>query len=429
MSDIFEIFNSSVSAVLPGDLVRRWVVLNKNTLRIMDRDFDLSNYGDIYVIGAGKASLGMAEEVENILGERIKTGICCVPVKYTELERIEVVETSHPVPDERSVEGAKRAVSILHNTGEKDLVICLFSGGGSSLFVLPTGDITLEDKEKTVSLLLKSGADIREINTVRKHISGVKGGKLAGEAYPSTVITLLISDVVGDDMSVIASGPTVPDETTYADCMSIIDKYGLSPPRRVLEHIKAGIRGDIDETPRSLPNVVNFVMGNNLLALESARKRAEELGYNAIVLSSTLEGEARDVARLLCVVSTEVVHSGNPVGVPACIIAGGETTVRVEGSGKGGRNQELALAFAICVDGIDGIELLSAATDGIDGPTDACGAIVNGGTAERARALGLSPREYLRDNDSYNFHRKVHTILYTGPTHTNVGDVEIILCR
>jgi len=429
MSDILEIFNSGLSAVLPAGLIRRRVGLKGNTLQVMDRDFNLSNYRDIYVIGAGKASLGMAEEIERILGERIKAGVCCVPVKYTELERIEVMETSHPIPDERSVKGTEKAISILRNTGKEDLIICLFSGGGSSLFALPAGDITLEDKEKTISLLLMSGADIKEINTIRKHISGVKGGRLATEAYPSTVISLLISDVVGDNISIIASGPTVSDDTTYRDCMNIIEKYNLMPPRRVLEHIRAGIKGDIAETPKSLPNVVNFVIGNNLLALESVREKAEGLRYNSIILSSQLEGEARDVARLLSMVAKEVVQSGNPVDVPACIISGGETTIRVVGSGKGGRNQELALAFAIYVDGVEGIELLSAATDGVDGPTDACGAIVDGDVAGRARAQGLSPQEYLQDNNSYHFHKKVGTILYTGPTHTNVGDIEIILCR
>ncbi len=429
MSDILKIFDAAVSAVLPVGLIKKHVNVRGNTLQVMHRDFDLSGYRDIYVIGAGKASLGMAEEIEKILGKRIKTGICCVPVKYTELERIEVVEASHPIPDERSVEGAKKAISILEKTNEKDLIICLFSGGGSSLFALPAGDITPEDKEKTVSLLLTSGADIKEINTIRKHISSVKGGGLAMRAYPSTVISLFISDVVGDDISAIASGPTVPDNTTYKDCMNIIEKYNLKLPCNVLEHIRAGINGDVGETPKSLQNVMSFMIGNNLIALESAKQRAKELGYNSILLSSILEGEASNVAKMLSMIAKEIVQSGNPVNVPACVISGGETTVRVVGGGRGGRNQELALAFAIYIDGIVRVEFLSAATDGIDGPTDACGAIVDGSTAGKARSLGLSPQEYLQDNNSYNFHKKAGTVLYKGSTYTNVGDIEIILCK
>ena len=418
MSDILDIFKCAVFSVSPENLVRRYVRRKGDTLIIGKKFFDLSKYENIYVIGAGKASLGMAEELEKILGDRITEGICSVPEKYRELKIIEVKEASHPLPDERSVENAESALFIARKADKKDLVLCLFSGGGSSLLALPPRGLTLKDKRKTVLLLLKSGADIGEINIIRKHISSIKGGRLAKEAQPATVISLLISDVVGDDVSSIASGPTVIDKTTYRDCIEIINRYNLELPKEALE-----------PTPKFLLNAENFVIGNNLIALKSAKRKAEELGYNSVILSSKIEGEAREVARFLSGIAKGVLNSGNPVKIPACIISGGETTVKVKGKGEGGRNQELALAFAIYIDGIKGIEFLSASTDGIDGPTDACGAIVDDGTVEKARSKGLFPLEYLINNDSYNFHNTLGTILKIGPTHTNVGDVQIIICK
>jgi hydroxypyruvate reductase len=314
-------------------------------------------------------------------------------------------------------------------------VISLISGGGSALLVLPPPSISLAEKGDTTGLLLKSGAAIHEVNAVRKHLSLVKGGNLAAAAYPATVLNLMISDVVGDPMDVIASGPFVPDPSSFATALGILDRYTLRDrvPPSVREYIEAGIEGKAAETPKEgnevFERVTNVIVASNIIALQSAQQEALRLGYNTVVLSSGFEGETRDVAFFHAAVAREARHSGNPVSPPACIISGGETTVTVRGGGLGGRNMEFALQSALFLDGIDGIDVASVGTDGTDGPTDAAGAFADGGTVRRARAKGLDIRVYGENSDSYNFFKALGDLIVTGPTNTNVMDMHIFVVR
>jgi hydroxypyruvate reductase len=313
------------------------------------------------------------------------------------------------------------------------LILCLISGGASALLPLPAPPIALEEKQAVTQMLLASGASIQEINAVRKHLSAIKGGQLARMARPAKVISLLLSDVVGDQLDVIGSGPTAPDASTFADAQSVLDKYGLSArlPAAVRERIAAGVRGDLPETPKendpAFRRTRNFIVGSNRLAVDAAEARARQLGFEPLVLSTTMEGETREVARVHAAIAREVVASGRPVKRPACLISGGETTVTLRGGGLGGRNQEFVLAAAIELAGCPGVVVLSAGTDGTDGPTDAAGAIADGTTVAAAAAKGLDARRYLADNDSFHFFEAAGGLLITGPTRTNVMDVRLVL--
>jgi glycerate 2-kinase len=312
-------------------------------------------------------------------------------------------------------------------------VICLISGGGSSMMPLPRDGISVSDKRQITDLLLKSGATITEINTVRKHISEFKGGWLAKKAYPATVLNLIMSDVIGDPLDFIASGPTVPDSTTFSDAILVLRKYSLwnKAPASIAKVLSDGERGIIPETPKandeSFKKVHNVVIGNNRLASQAARTALKSAGLNALLLTSMLEGEARHVGTVLSSIAHELTISNNPVQKPAAILAGGETTVTVTGTGKGGRNQELALGAAVKLDGLDGVVVVSLTTDGVDGPTDAAGAIVDGKTLSRAKKMSLSPQKFLADNDSYSFFSKLGDLIFTGPTGTNVNDISVII--
>jgi hydroxypyruvate reductase len=428
------IFEAGVKAADAAAAVRRQVKLSNDRFEAGGHSHDLSGRDGIYVAGAGKVAARMAEPIEEILGDRLTAGV--VNVKHSHgrpLRLIKINEAGHPVPDEAGVRGAREIVQLLGKVGEGDLVICLFSGGGSALLPYPAEGVTLRDKQETTRLLLECGATIKEINVVRKHLSRVKGGKLARLAAPATVISLILSDVVGDELSSIASGPTAPDDTTYADCIAIVKKYGIETrlPTTVALLLQKGARGEVEETPKAgdpaFSRTRNVIVGNNMLAINAAREKAGELGYRTFVLSSSIEGESRDVAKAHAAVAKEILSSGRPVSRPACVISGGETTVRVRGRGLGGRNQELALAAATEIDGVEGAVILSGATDGTDGPTDAAGAIVDGTTATRARTLGMEPRSFLDENDSYHFFQALGDLLHTGPTHTNVMDLHLIL--
>ncbi len=317
--------------------------------------------------------------------------------------------------------------------GQRELVICLISGGGSALSPAPVEGITLAEKQEVTRLLLACGATIHEINAVRKHISQIKGGQLARLASPATLITLVLSDVVGDSLDVIASGPTVPDTSTFADCLEILRKYRLSDtvPVAIRRHLEAGVAGAVPETPKPGDPVFSrtqtVIIGRNLQALEAASRQATALGYRPLILSSAIEGETREVARVHAGIAKEVLASGHPIRPPACILSGGETTVTLRGQGKGGRNQEFALALALDIDHMPGIAALSAGTDGTDGPTDAAGAFADWTTCARAEQHGLPPREALEHNDAYPFFERLGDLLITGPTQTNVMDVRIIL--
>jgi len=430
-----QIFRHVLDILDPGQLVKEKVSIRDSTLIVEEREYNLNNYENIYVVGGGKACAPMAKAMEGLLGDKIDNGI--IVVKYDHglsLKKIETVEASHPIPDENGERGASDILRLLSGTGEKELIICLISGGGSALLVQPHKGITLQDIQTASAELLACGATIDEINTVRKHLSSIKGGQLAKAAYPSTLITLMLSDVVGDPMDIIASGPTVPDESTFEDAYAIIQKYTLEEkiPNIVCGFLRSGKMGEIEETPKNgnkiFDNTQNVIVGSNKIALDAAEKRAKDLGYNTIVLSSLVEGESRDVAKFFAAIAKEVSRTGTPVSKPACIIAGGETTVTIRGKGKGGRNQEFALSAAMEIEGFEGVVILSAGTDGTDGPTDATGAIVDSNTCKDARKkFNLNAEEFLSRNDSYNFFKKTGEHIVTGPTMTNVMDIMISL--
>lgn len=390
--------------------------------------FRRENFGRLVVVGFGKASAAMAAAVEDTLGDILDTGIIITKFSHVgdrKFHKIRTHEAGHPVPDESGQRATEEILNLLKGADEKTLLVCLVSGGGSALLAAPAEGISLSDKQAVTTALLKAGAGINELNAVRKHISRVKGGRLARAAYPARVMSLLISDVIGDSPDVIASGPTAPDSSTWQDAIGVIDKYGAKVPESVVELLRKGAEGSLPDSPKPgdfiFEKVENIIVGSNKLALSAAREEAEILGFSTELLTSTLCGEAREAARWLASAASRRRKR------PACLIAGGETTVTVRGTGKGGRNTELALAFSLEVEGKDGITLLSAGTDGTDGPTDAAGAVVDGSTAPDARRAGMDPREYLDNNDSYTFFERAGGLLKTGPTGTNVMDVDIIL--
>jgi glycerate 2-kinase len=425
---------AALKAVDPKQIMRSKLSLKDSTLSIDDYVFDLNKFRNVYVVGGGKASGSMAEVLERILGKRITCGLVNVPHgAESKTSIIELHGASHPVPDEAGVTGARRMLEIADLADKDDLVICLISGGGSSLMPLPRGNVSLADKKKITESLLKSGATINEINTVRKHISDFKGGWLAKKAYPATVLNLILSDVMGDPLDFIASGPTVPDSTTFSEAVEVLKKFNLwtRAPISIREVLSDGVKGLIPETPKTddetFKNVHNVIVGNNRSSSLVALERLKSAGLNTLLLTATLEGEARQVGIVLASIAKEVTVSGNPLPKPAGIIAGGETTVVVTGKGKGGRNQEIALAAANKLRGLDGTVIASLSTDGIDGPTHVAGAIVDGKALARAAEVGLSPEKFLADNDSYHFFSKLGDLIFTGPTGTNVNDISVIV--
>ena len=432
--DALDIFWAGVQAVEPEAAVRRYCRQEGNRILVHQSVYDLTEFEHIYVIGAGKAGATMAKAVQETLGERITEGL--INVKYghlAEVSRVRLIEAGHPVPDEAGLEGARAILDLASKAEKGDMVLCVISGGGSALLPLPAEGLSLQDKQDTTRVLLACGATIHEVNSVRKHISRVKGGRLAQAAYPATLISLILSDVVGDDLDVIASGPTVPDSSTFQDCMKIINKYGLSEkvPKAVLNHIQKGIEGVVPETPKPGDPVFvrteSVIVGSNLECVVAAERKASSLGYSALVLSSMIEGETREVACVHAGIAKEILKSGHPLSPPACVLSGGETVVTIRGQGLGGRNQEFVLAAAIGLNSLEGVVVLSAGTDGTDGPTDAAGAVADSQTIQRAQALSLSPLDYLLNNDAYHFFEKLGDLVKTGPTNTNVMDLRIML--
>jgi glycerate 2-kinase len=395
---------------------------------------DLPARGRLVVLGAGKASGAMAAAVEEQLGARIAEGLVVVKDGHlAATRRIELIEAGHPVPDERGVAAAWRLRALAERAGLEDLVLFLVSGGGSALTPAPAPPVTLADKQTLTRLLLAAGATINELNAVRKHCSLLKGGQLARAAAPARVHALLLSDVIGDPLAVIASGPTAPDPSTFADALAILDRFrlGARVPASVRARLEAGVRGELPETPKSddplFARVINTVIGNNQLVVDAAAARARALGFAPHVLTRALAGEARAVAKDLVALARAIASGRGPVAAPACLIAGGETTVTVSGSGRGGRCQEFALAAALEIEGTEAMAVLAAGTDGSDGPTDAAGGIVDGSSAARARAMGLDPRARLDDNDSHPLLARIGDLLVTGPTNTNLLDVYLVL--
>ena len=380
-------------------------------------------YRRIWLVGAGKAAAAMASAAEAVWGDRLYGGAINTKYGHGEtLRRVATTECGHPVPDQAGVAGARRIQAICSQASQGDVVLCLISGGASALLPLPAPPLTLEDKQATTQLLLACGAPIQDINAVRKHLSAIKGGQLARSAAPAAVLSLILSDVIGDDLAVIGSGPTAPDPSTYADARQVLDKFGLTGrvPTAVARHLNA----TQPETPKPgdplFENVRNVVVGSNRQALDAAAQRASQLGYRPVLISDAIEGEAREVATAH---AAQALQTSGRV----CLIAGGEPTVTLRGAGKGGRNQEFALAAAVALAGTHHIVALSAGTDGTDGPTDAAGALVDGATVARAAALGLSAAAHLDAHDAYPFFATLGDLIQTGPTGTNVMDIQLFL--
>jgi glycerate 2-kinase len=433
------IFNAALAAADPYNAVLKAVSVERNRLQVAGATYDLASFERIVVVGAGKATARMALAVESLLGSRIAAGLIVVKDGHTEpLKVIEQVEAAHPVPNEAGIAGAQRILQMVRAADDKTLVICLLSGGASALLVAPADGVTLQDKQDATRLLLNAGASINELNAVRKHLSAVKGGRLAQAAFPAQLLTLIVSDVIGDALDVIGSGPTSPDDSTFADAWAVIERFGLREklPPRVADHLQRGIAAQVPETVKAndacLARTRNVIVAGIGQALAAAEHRAEQLGYSPKTISDELQGEAGDAARLLAQAARDELDAMQP-NERRCLLCGGETTVVVRGSGKGGRNQEFALAFALEIEGDQGVSMLSAGTDGTDGPTDAAGAMVDGGTIAQAKKLGLDPLRFLGNNDSYAFFQQLdsasgtHCHFKTGPTGTNVMDIQIVL--
>ena len=435
-AELERIARAALAAVTPEGCLRRALRLQGDRLTVAGRTYELSPGRRLLVVGFGKASARMAAALEEILGERIAAGLVTTADGYrVPTRRVEVVEAAHPVPDARGLAAARRIAELVSGAKEGDLVIVLISGGGSALFTLPAEGITLEDLMRTNELLLRSGAKIQELNAVRKHLSRVKGGQLARLAAPARVLSLILSDVPGDPLDAIASGPTAPDPTTFGEAARILKRYGLwdEVPPGVRARIEAGLQGKVHETPKPgdpiFERVQNVIVGSGRLAAEAAAVEGSRLGYRTLILTTTLEGEAREVAKVFSALARELVHFRRPLPPPALLIAAGETTVTVRGDGSGGRNQELALAAALGIQGLPGVALMSLGTDGRDGPTDAAGGLVDGDTISRVKAAGVNPEEALANNDSYHALKASGDLLITGPTGTNVADLVLLGAR
>lgn len=437
--DAETIFWAGIDAVDAQKAVTRHLSVDDetNVLRLgADARFPLSQFERVFVVGAGKAAAPMVAAIEGVISPYfLPNGIVNVKYGHTSpLPRfIALNECGHPVPDSAGVAGARKMEGILDQLTETDLLFVLISGGASALLPAPARGISLEEKQATTELLLRAGADIYELNTVRKHLSTLKGGQLAIRANPATVIALILSDVVGDRLDVIGSGLTAPDPSTFEQALNVLEKYALVRivPKAVVQRLIRGARGKLTETPKDTSaissSVCNLIVGSNRLAIESAAQAARELGYQTMVLSSTVQGETRQVARMHAELLREWIYGENPKQLPGCLLSGGETTVIVRGSGKGGRNQEFALAAAIASAGLPNAVILAAGTDGTDGPTDAAGGIVDGTTLARAAKIGLSPIEFLDRNDSYSILDALGDLFKTGATGTNVMDLNILL--
>ena len=422
--DLEQILSAGLAAADPQRAVRRELELEEGSILAGEKRFEPRR---VFVLAAGKAAGAMAKAAEELLGEKVSGGLVVTKDGHDPgPEGFETLFASHPEPDERSVEAARKVQELAESLGEEDLLLALISGGASALLADPTPPIELADLKQLTSDLLKSGADIGEINTVRKHVSVLKGGGLVRLAHPAPTISLLLSDVVGDEPSSIASGLTAPDPTTLENTRRVLERYGIEPPDSVVNYLQSA-----EETPASddriFENVVNLICGGGRHAAEAAAKEAGELGYTPLLLTTTLTGDALGAASMYAAIVREVLASGNPIAPPCAIVSGGEATVTVRGSGTGGPNQEFALALAVELDGVEGWTAFSADTDGNDGSTDAAGGIVDGETAQKIRDAGTDPEGALADNDSYAALEAGGALLLTGPTGTNVNDLRVAL--
>jgi glycerate 2-kinase len=438
--DAEAIWRAAVAAVDPWDLVRGAVERRGDLVRIHGTELDLASFERVYIISFGKAAAAMGEALAEVLDERLTSGLVIVPWPVGRgSSRLEYIEAAHPIPDARSVEAARRALEIATAAGERDLLFVCISGGGSSLLTLPAEGISLDKKRRVTEDLLRAGATIQELNVIRKHLSGIKGGQLARAAFPARAVTLVISDVVANDLGTIASGPMYWDASTYAAARAIFECYNLwdAVPAMVRARIEDGERGRVAETLKEgdplFDRISTFIIGDNMTALRAAKHEAERRGFEPIFLSSSDGGEARRTAAGYAAFLTELACSASQLPRPLCLLAGGELTVTVKGRGRGGRNTEFVLASIVDMDKseVEGLDwlILSLGTDGIDGPTDAAGAWADMRTIRTARALGLNPAEYLDDNDSYGFFKQTGNLIVTGPTGTNVMDLRVFLLR
>jgi len=420
---------AALSAADPAAAVRRNLAAAEQGFAACGREH--AREGRLILVAAGKAAAGMADAALEILGAQVSEGIVVLPqgYPYTRHPPLDVLEAGHPVPNEQGLAAARRVMDLAVHMQERDLLLLLLSGGGSSLLPLPYPPLSLRDKMASTSLLLASGASIREINTVRKHLSAIKGGRLAAGTR-GKIVTLAISDVVGDQPGFISSGPAVPDPTTFADAADVLARYHLlekvpSPVRALIEE---GVAGRVPDTPKTLPGRFTAdIIASSSIAVEAAAEEARRQGFPGLVLTTFLEGEAREAGRLIASVAREVRQHGRPAEPPVCLIAAGETTVTVRGGGRGGRNQEIALAAAIELSGEPGLTLTSFATDGRDGNTDAAGAFASGGTLAAGRGKGLDPRACLAANNAHAFLSAAGDLIVTGPTGTNVNDITFVL--
>ncbi len=425
---ITRILAAAIAAVEPGAAVRRYVRREGESLTVSGRTYDLSAFRRVFLLGIGKASLAMTEAMADILGRRSSGGLVIakhVGEKQKAKNKIQVLEGDHPIPDERSLRAGGKIVEFVSALGPSDLLLCLLSGGGSALAAAPVDGVSLADMQALTSTMLARGARVDEVNTLRRRLDRVKGGGVARLSNGAAIVSLILSDVVGNPLEAIASGPTAPDPTTAEDALSILAKYNLEKkiPASILHALAS-------ETPKPgdpiFEPVQNVIVGSNLLAAQAALKQAGEAGFQPYLLRVDMQGEARQAAFDLATFLRQAWKTGDPVPPPACIVAGGETTVIVKGNGKGGRNTELALAAVSELADFPGVMLVTLATDGEDGATDAAGAVVIGETYRRARSLGMNPTEYLKRNDSYSFFEALGDLLKPGPTGTNVNDLTFL---
>ncbi|WP_245748034.1 glycerate kinase type-2 family protein [Methanolobus profundi] len=431
-NDAYAIMSEAISAVDPSLCVYRAMRKEDGNVVINDTFYDLSNYDNIYCIAFGKAAVSMSKAVEDILGDSLTKGIAITKHGFgSPLRKMEVYESGHPIPDESSMAAGRIVHDFLEGTGENDLIFFLISGGGSALVSLPRKGVSIADVVKLTDGLIRGGATIDELNTVRKHICSIKGGGLAKMAYPSASVSLILSDVVGDPLDVIASGPTVPDTSTYSDFSEIVARYNITLSPAIAGLLEDGLEGVIEETPKAgapvFEKASHYLVGNNALALQEARTKACELGYNTMLLSSSVIGEAKEVAKVFASIAREERLREDPLPLPACILAGGEITVTMKGKGNGGRCQEMALSFGIEVSDLEGVLMLAAGTDGNDGTTDSAGAFADGMTLQRGKDLQLDARRELYANNSHYFFEETGDLIVTGPTGTNVMDIYIVL--
>lgn len=428
-----KLIGRGLGAVQAATAMRVAMIRRGDELIIGRRRYDLRRYDRVIAVGAGKATAPMARSLERCLGSRLDSGL--VVVKYghgVPTAKIAVEEAGHPIPDQAGQRAASRLLSMVSSLTGRDLLIVLLSGGASSLLPAPVKGVTLADKRATTDRLLRCGAAIQEINAVRKHLSFLKGGRLV-ESTPATVVTLILSDVLGDDLSAIASGPTAPDPTTYGEAMAILRRYGIwrTIPPRVRQHLRQGQRGRVAETPKPKSSIFrrvhHYVIGSNTIALAAVIRAARDAGLRTLVYSTRLKGEARAAGKRFGAIARSIVKHGKPFSRPCCVVAGGETTVTVVGNGKGGRAQEFAVAAAREIAGLQRIWVAAIGTDGTDGPTDAAGAVVDGGTVARANRLGVNLDHALQHNNTYPALKRLHCHIVTGPTGTNVNDLYLLL--